>query len=184
MHSPTPHRTLGPWHFRPQFSRATRRSINGKCLPLLTLLPPVTYVSMSSQLLPVDPRIVPHCFRASEHPASIAHSEPTSGSESEHASIVGRLDIKSAKWSAFIQPSSKAPLSKLCLFHLERVAAGRVRPSPNLNNRIAPPSSLPGGPFALDSFRDTIAAPLPLGRAAFPSPNCAFSIWRGWPQAG
>ena len=65
-HSLTPaeRRSLDPHsavHFHSHSRAITRGSPKGKKLPLLALLPHLTYILMSSQLLPVRTRIVAHC---------------------------------------------------------------------------------------------------------------------------
>jgi len=82
-------------------SRAiTRGSPKSKMLPLLALLPHLTYVLMSSQLLPVRTRIVPHCFSgewASSPPRRLRRHEAqepgASGGESLSALAEEELNL-------------------------------------------------------------------------------------------
>jgi hypothetical protein len=77
---PSPER---PEYQLPHSAPVTRTFASSRNVPLLPLIPHNPSVRMSRQLLPVSPRIVPHCFsiasiaprgrRASRHPVGFAH---------------------------------------------------------------------------------------------------------------
>jgi hypothetical protein len=80
-----------PWPIRPLFSRVARKFMKGKCLPLLPLLPHRAHVLMSSQLPPVETRIVPHCFLfASIARVGFQPTSPTSTPRGAGAWSIGR----------------------------------------------------------------------------------------------